>query len=442
MKHFKKKAFELDQKDPLKKFRNEFHFPKLGNGKEVNYFVGNSLGLESNRVRDAVIEETSTWAKFGVDGHFKGKHPWMPYHEEVTESLAKLCGAKTTEVVAMNSLSVNLHLMMVSFYRPTKKRFKILIEKGAFPSDRYAVRSQIEFHARTLGFDPRHALIEVSPTRDEWIFNTSDFTSAIEAHRNEIALVLIGNTQYLTGQSFDMGRINKVAHQYEIPVGWDLAHGMGNIEVNLHKTGADFAVWCSYKHLNSGPGGISGVFVHERHLKSDLPRFSGWWGHDKKTRFKMPDRFVPIASAEAWQLSNPPIFQLAALRASLSIFDEAELSNIRSKSVKLTDLFIEILNQEISRDRVRLITPAKASERGSQMTLLFSQTEPTSKWTTSKKSARVNESSASKKAFEKLEALGVVCDYREPGLIRVALCPLYTRFVDVCSFFESLKQLT
>ena len=405
-------ALELDAKDELRSYRNEFHIPLQKNGEEHIYMCGNSLGLQPKRTKEFLNQELDDWATFGVEGHFHAKNPWLPYHEFLAESYAKIVGAKNSEVVAMNTLTVNLHLMMVSFYRPTQKRHKIIIEGDAFPSDIYAVESQIKHH----GFLPENSLIKLRPRDGESAIRTEDISAIIEREGDEIALIMLGGVNYYTGQVFDFEKITKIAHNNGITVGFDLAHAAGNIKLELHNWGVDFAVWCSYKYLNSGPGSVAGAFVHEKHHNTNLPRFAGWWGHNKEDRFKMPDKFNPIASAEGWQLSNPPILSLAAIRASLSIFDEVGMDKLLSKSIKLTDYLVFLLNS-INTDRIEIITP---KERGCQLSI------------------RVN--NGDKKLFDSITVKGVIADWREPDVIRVAPIPLYNSFQDVFNFYSLLKE--
>ena len=373
---------------------------------------GNSLGLQPKRTKEFLNQELDDWATFGVEGHFHAKNPWMPYHEFLTESYAKIVGAKPAEVVAMNTLTVNLHLMMVSFYRPTESRHKIIIEGDAFPSDIYAVESQIKHH----GLSPETSLIKLRPRDGESAIRTEDIQEIIEREGDEIALIMLGGVNYYTGQVFDFEKITKIAHNKDINVGFDLAHAAGNIKLELHKWGVDFAVWCSYKYLNSGPGSVAGAFVHEKHHNTNLPRFAGWWGHNKEERFKMPDKFNPITSAEGWQLSNPPILSLAAIRASLSIFDEVGMDKLVSKSIKLTDYLVFLLNS-VNTDRIEIITP---KERGCQLSI------------------RVK--NGDKKLFDSITVKGVIADWREPDVIRVAPIPLYNSFQDVFNFYSLLKE--
>ncbi|MDQ3799754.1 MAG: kynureninase, partial [Acidobacteriota bacterium] len=344
-------AAETDARDTLKDFREKFHIPKQsdGSGANVLYFTGNSLGLQPKTARGYIEQELKDWETLGVEGHFHAKNPWMPYHEFLTEQMARIVGAKPLETVVMNSLTVNLHLMMVSFYRPTPQRHKIVIEAGAFPSDQYAVESQIKFH----GFDYESALVELKPRENEICLRIEDIEKTIVENGDSIALILLGGVNYYTGQAYDMKRVTEIGHKIGAVVGFDLAHAAGNIELNLHDWNADFAAWCSYKYLNAGPGSVGGCFVHERHAERfDLPRFAGWWGHDKETRFLMRSGFKPIKGAEGWQLSNPPIFQLAALKASLDIFEAAGgMRALTEKSRRLTG-YLEFLLGEIKDERI------------------------------------------------------------------------------------------
>lgn len=413
-------AKKLDAEDTLKNLRNEFLFPKQKNGNPYIYLCGNSLGLQPKTTKQYIDEELEDWERYGVEGHFEARHPWLPYHEFVTESLARVVGAKNTEVVAMNSLTVNLHILMTSFYRPTKQRFKIVIEGNAFPSDQYAVASQARIHAKNVGFDASQAILEVFPKEGETYVRTQDFLDLLDKNKNDIALVLLGGVNYLNGQLFDISKLCKKTHDIGAFFGVDLAHAAGNVPLDLHGWGVDFAAWCSYKYLNSGPGGISGIFVHENHLgKKDIPRFEGWWGHDKNTRFKMGPVFSPIPTAEAWQLSNPPIFQLAALRASLELFDKATMPEIRKKSQKMTGYLYEQL-QTLPKGFVDIFTPADPEQRGAQLSLKLKN--------------------ATKEMVATLRADGVICDFREPNIIRVAPTALYNSFEDCYHFVEGLKK--
>lgn len=361
-------AQQLDEQDALKEFRNKFYIPKGPDGKEAIYFCGNSLGLQPKTVRDYIEQELRDWAELGVEGHFKARTPWMPYHEYLTEQMAEVVGAIPLEVVVMNSLTVNLHLLMVSFYRPTSKRYKIVIEKGAFPSDQYAVKSQIKFH----GLNVSDALIELSPREGEFCLRTEDIERTLRENAESVALILLGGVNYYTGQAFDFRHITKIGHEIGAVVAFDLAHAAGNLELKLHEWNVDFAIWCCYKYLNAGPGAVGAAFVHERHArKFELPRFAGWWGHNKTTRFLMPPEFEPITGAEGWQLSNPPIFQMAALRASLEIFHQAGMKALRQKSIMLTGYLEFLLNQLIG-EKLEIITPSDPDERGCQLSLRVS----------------------------------------------------------------------
>ena len=409
-------AKEADQNDSLAQYRGEFHLPLQEDGRPYVYMCGNSLGLQPKRTKQYIEQELVDWKNLGVEGHFHAKHPWMPYHEFLTEKMAKLVGAHSKEVVVMNTLSVNLHLMMVSFYRPTSTRHKIVIESDAFPSDKYAVESQIKFH----GYDPSESLIELTPRAGEELLREEDIQRVIQEEGDQIALIMIGNTNYYTGQFFDMKKIAHWGHEKGCIVGFDCAHGAGNCILNLHESGVDFAVWCSYKYINSGPGSLGGVFVHERHLENkDLPRFSGWWGHEKDTRFKMRDDFSPIPTAEGWQLSNPPILSMAAIMASLDIFDEAGINNLRQKAIQLTG-YMEFLLDELNNENIKIITPRNPQERGSQLSIQVKN--------------------ADKKLFELITADGVIADWREPDVIRVAPVALYNSFEDVYQFVQILSN--
>ncbi len=411
-------AERLDNEDTLKHYRSRFFIPKDENGNDVIYLCGNSLGLQPKTVRSYVEQELEDWARLGVEGHFQAKNPWMPYHELLTEQTARLVGAKPIEVVVMNTLTVNLHLMLVSFYRPTTRRHKIVIEAHAFPSDRYAVESQIRFH----GFDPKRSLIELQPRFGEATLRTEDIEDVLEADGEEIALVLLGGVNYYTGQAFDLERITRAGHAQGCIVGFDLAHAAGNVVLKLHEWNVDFAVWCSYKYLNAGPGSIAGCFVHERYAhRVDLPRFAGWWGQNKHIRFHMGPTFDPIAGAEGWQLSNPPILPLAALRASMEIFDEVGMEALREKSIRLTSSLEALLRRQANR-RFVIITPGDPEQRGCQLSML------------------VNE--RGRDLFEHLRRNGVVCDWREPNVIRIAPVPLYNTFSDVYRFVHILQSFS
>ena len=409
-------AGEMDTNDPLKGSREKFFIPKEADGSEIIYFTGNSLGLQPKTTSGYVMEELKEWQTLAVEGHVNAKHPWLPYHEFLAAPMARVIGADPVETVVMNSLTVNLHLMMVSFYRSVGTRRKVMIEKGAFPSDQYAVESQLQFH----GLDREDGLIELTPRDGESTLRTEDIVDAIGREGEKLALILIGGVNYYTGQAFDMKAITDAGHKVGAIVGFDLAHAAGNLELQLHDWDVDFAVWCSYKYLNAGPGAVAGAFIHERHADAfDLPRFAGWWGHDKETRFLMGPEFRPIRGAEGWQISNPPILQMAALRASLEIFDEVGMSALRAKSVRLTG-YLEFLLNEIRDERISVITPSDPQQRGCQLSI------------------RVKE--AHKRLFNEITSRGVSADWREPDVIRVAPVPLYNSFADVYRFAEILKE--
>ena len=417
-------AQQLDQRDPLKHYREQFHFPQH-NGKDVIYLCGNSLGLQPKAIKNALLAELEQWKTYGVEGHFKGEMPWMYYHKFLTQQSANLVGAKPEEVVVMNTLTTNLHLMMVSFYRPTKDRFKIIMEGGAFPSDQYAMENQVRFH----GFDPEDAIVEVKPRDGETNLRTEDIIETIKKHGAQAALVMFGGVNYFTGQYFDLKAITEAGHAVGANVGFDLAHAAGNVVLKLHDWDVDFAVWCSYKYLNSGPGGPSGIFVHERHGENpDLPRFSGWWGHDEESRFLMKKGFIPMKGAAGWQLSNAQIFSFAAHKASLDIFDEVGMEAMREKSELLSG-FMEFLINEANQNgfNFNIITPKNPKDRGCQISIITDET--------------------GKELFDYLTENGVIADWREDnlfgkngGVIRVAAVPLYNSFEDVFNFVQMLKK--
>lgn len=406
-------AESLDAADELKSFRSQFHIPAVNN-KELIYFCGNSLGLQPKSVREFLEQELTDWQNLGVEGHLHAKNPWLYYHHFLTESTARLVGAKPLEVVVMNSLTVNLNLLMISFYRPTKQRYKIVMEYMAFPSDQYAVENQVKFH----GFDANDAIIELMPRDGENCIRTEDILSVIEQNKNEIALIMIGGVNYYTGQLFDMQKITAFAKNCspEIMVGYDLAHAAGNVNLQLHDWQVDFATWCSYKYLNSGPGGTSGVFVHEKHAENNtLPRLSGWWGNDEKTRFKMQKGFFPQPGAAGWQMSNAQVLSMAAHRASLAIFDEAGMNKLTAKSLVLT-AYLEYLLLNGKRKDFKIITPSDTTQRGCQLSIVMDKD--------------------GKKTFDALTQNGIIADWREPDVIRVAPVPLYNSFKDVFHFAE------
>jgi kynureninase len=411
-------AQTMDVNDPLKDFRNQFHFPTF-HEKPIRYFTGNSLGLQPKKAAQYIHEELEAWAKYGVEGHFLAKRPWFAYHENLTEYTAEIVGAKPIEVVVTHSLTTNLHLLMVSFFRPSGKRTKILCEAKAFPSDQYALESQIKFH----GLSMEH-LVEVAPREGEQIIREEDILDKIHELGDELALVMIGGVNYYTGQLFDMKKITEAGHSVGAIVGFDLAHAAGNINLQLHDWGIDFAAWCGYKYLNSSPGGVSGMFVHERHAnKPELPRFAGWWGYNKESRFKMEPGFVPMPGAEGWQLSNAPVLGMAAHLASLELFHEAGMERIGRKRDVLT-AFLEFIIQDVSeRNKERctfeIITPSEITKRGAQLSILVH--------------------GQGKSLFDKLSDDGVVADWREPNVIRIAPAPLYNSFED-CYWFGKLLE--
>ena len=410
-------ALSMDENDPLRNYRERFFIPKTTSGEESIYLCGNSLGLQPKSVRESIEQELKDWEELGVEGHFHAQNPWLPYHEILAKPMASLVGGKPQEVVVMNTLTVNLHLMMVSFYRPTSNKNKILIEYSAFPSDRYAVKSQIKFH----GYDPKSSLIELQPKAGKEIIDWNDFEKIMEGEGDSIALILMGGMNYYSGQLYDMARITQLGHKYGCTVAFDLAHAVGNVPLQLHDWDVDFAVWCTYKYLNSGPGSIAGCFVHEKYRdRSDLPRFAGWWGHDKETRFLMGPDFIPIKGAEGWQLSNPPILSLAPIRASMEIFEEAGMGRLHEKSLLLTG-YLEYLIDQMNSNKISIITPRNPDERGCQLSI---QTK-----------------SDGRKLFDELTNKGVICDWREPDVIRVAPVPLYNSFLDVYRFSEILNDL-
>lgn len=409
-------ALAQDAADPLRELRDQFHIPRHGAG-EQRYFCGNSLGLQPRGVRAALMQELDDWAELGVEAHFRGKQPWMPYHESVRSGLAELVGAEPSEVVAMNSLSVNLHLLMVSFYRPTTERPAILIEAGAFPSDRYAVESQLRFH----GFDPARDLIELQPDEDHGTISMQAIERVLNEQGSRIALVLWPGVQYRTGQAFDLKEITRLAQARGCAVGFDLAHAAGNLPLQLHDSGADFAAWCHYKYCNAGPGAVAGAFVHARHARSDRPRFTGWWGHDQSTRFRMGPEFEPTPGADGWQLSNPPILALAPLRVSLELFQRAGMTSLRNKSEQLTGYLEALIRVQVA-DTLQIVTPSEPARRGCQLSLRV-----------------VGGREHGRALFEHLESIGIIGDWREPDVIRISPAPLYNRHTDVLDFVRAVE---
>lgn len=411
-------AVAMDERDPLRDYRARFLFPEADDGSDGVYLCGHSLGLQPKAAGAYIEQELKDWARLGVEGHFRAAHPWMPYHRLLTEQTAKLVGAKTSEVVVMNSLTVNLHLMMVSFYRPTRSRHKIVVERGAFPSDQYAVKSQILFH----GYDPESSFIELTPLPGESCLREEEIESLIDRMGDEIALIMLGGVNYATGQAFDMAGITRAGQARGCVVGFDLAHAAGNLQLKLHEWGPDFAVWCSYKYLNGGPGCVAGCFVHERHAQSpDLPRFTGWWGHDERSRFELGPEFRAMPGAEGWQLSNPSIVSLAVLRASMDIFAQAGMERLRAKSEMLTGYLEFLLNRKMSLE-FSIVTPREKERRGAQLSIRISQN--------------------GRALCERLTQQGIVGDWREPDTFRVAPVPLYNSYQDVFRFAERFGSAT
>ena len=410
-------AIQQDQLDELSSYREQFHIPKDKNGDDWLYFTGNSLGLQPKSTQTYLQQELDDWANFGVEGHFEAKNPWMPYHEFLTEAMAKVVGAKPIEVVIMNTLTTNLHLLMVSFYQPTKTKYKIVIESDAFPSDKYAVESQLKFH----GYDSEDGLILWKPREGEELLRMEDLATILEEQGDAIALLLIGGVNYYTGQYLDLKQIATLGHAKGCMVGIDLAHGVGNIQPNLHDSDVDFAAWCTYKYLNSGPGSLGGLFVHEKHAyKKDLKRFAGWWNHNKETRFNMRQPFDVMAGAEGWQLSNPPILSMAAIKASLDMFNKVGMDALRKKSKKLTGYF-EFLINSLDNDSIKIITPSNPEERGCQLSIQVKN--------------------ADKNLHKKLTEAHIITDWREPDVIRCAPVPLYNTFEDVYKMVEILSLI-
>ena len=413
-------ARQSDEEDALKNFRKKFFIPQH-EGKECIYFTGNSLGLQAKSTAKYVQQELDDWASLGVEGHFQAKNPWMPYHEIFPKQLSKIVGCKENEVVVMNQLTVNLHLLLVTFYRPTKQRYKIICEARAFPSDQYAFETQAHYH----GFNPSEAVIEVAPRPGEHSIRTEDILSTIAQHGETVAVVLFGGVNYYTGQVFDMQAITDAAHRVGAYAGFDLAHAVGNVELSLHNWGTDFACWCSYKYLNSGPGGVAGVYIHEKHaVNTELPRFAGWWGYKKDTRFRMEKGFQAIPTAEGWQLSNAPILSMAAHKAALDIFEEAGIEQLHKKRKELSGYLHYVLNEINSRQReklIEIITPASEKERGCQVSMLMLK--------------------RGREIFDGLMKQGVIADWREPNVIRVAPVPLYNTFEEVWKFGDVVSRL-
>lgn len=408
-------AIELDNQDAINHYKTQFHFPQH-QGKDAIYFCGNSLGLQPKNVEDAFITELTTWKELAVGGYFNGKNPWLYYQDYTQKTLAAIVGANENEVTVMNALTVNLHLMMLSFYKPTKSRFKIIMEAGAFPSDQYAVETLVKH----FGFDPNEAIIEICPKQGEKILQTDDILTAINSAGNTLAMVMFGGINYYTGQFFNMEAITQKAHDVGAIAAFDLAHVVGNIPVQLHKWNVDFAVWCSYKYLNAGPGAVGGVFVHQQHAENiHTTRLAGWWGNEEKERFKMEKGFIAKANASGWNLSTAQVFNTVALKASLEIFDQVGMEALRKKSLQLT-AYLSFLLSQLSNISFEIITPSNPAERGAQLSLYFHEN--------------------GKAIHHKLIESGIVVDYREPGVIRVAPAPLYCSYLDVFRFYEVLKN--
>ena len=413
-------ARQLDQNDLLSSFRNKFYIPLI-HGKECIYFTGNSLGLQPKTVKKYVDQELEDWARMGVEGHLHARNPWMPYHELFPQQISKIVGSLPEEVVVMNQLTVNLHLLMVSFYRPTQQRYKIICEAKAFPSDQYAMESQVKI----AGFNPEDVIIEVNPREGEYTIRTADILKVIAENNDSVALVLFGGVNYYTGQLFDMKVITDAAHAVGAYAGFDLAHAIGNVPLQLHNWDVDFACWCSYKYLNAGPGGVAGVFINQKHaLNTELPRFAGWWGYTKKTRFNMEKGFEAIPTAEGWQLSNAPVLSMAAHKASLDIFEEAGMENILDKAKHLSGYLHFVLNDINSRQPekiIEIITPAHEEERGCQVSIFMLK--------------------KGREVFDELTSQGVIADWREPNVIRVAPVPMYNSYTEVWKFGNIIENI-
>ena len=410
-------ALKMDGLDPLKKFRHEFFIPGH-NGNDSIYFCGNSLGLQPKSATKAIEKVLHDWANMGVEGHFKGNDPWVGYHKKFKGPIAKLVGALPHEVVVMNNLSTNLHLLLVTFYQPDKKKYKIICEAGAFPSDQYALESHVKYH----GHLPEDAIIEISPRAGEHTLRTEDILHTIEENKNDAALVLMGGVNYYTGQVLDMQKISSAARRCGMKVGFDLAHAIGNVLLELHEWKIDFAVWCSYKYLNSGPGGVGGAFINEKYASDlGLPRFAGWWGYDESARFEMKKGFIAIHGADGWQLSNAGVISMAVHKTSLDLFMEAGMENLKLKSEKLTGFLEFIIKKDpVLNQHIQIITPAFGSERGCQLSLLVDK--------------------SGKKIFDIISSQGLIGDWREPNVIRLSPVPLYNTFEEVYKAGEILKQ--
>ena len=410
-----KSVAEILDKEIPALFRDRFYIPKNKN-KESIYFCGNSLGLQPKSVQSYIQQELNQWANFGVEGHFEGEKPWMKYSKFVKKQTSKIVGAYENEVNMMNSLTTNLHLLFMSFYIPTKERFKIIVEANAFSSDQYAIETQVLLK----GLNPSETIIEIKPRQNEYTFRTEDILETINQHKNELALVFIGGVNFLTGQAFDMKTITQAAQQVGAKVGFDLAHAVGNIELKLHDWNVDFAVWCSYKYLNAGPGGVGGAFVHNNYLNANLPRLGGWWGQIESERFKMMKGFKPELGIDGWALSNDPILSLATYMASIEIFDEAGINNLTERSKKLTSYLEYLLLNSVIKDNFIIITPSNNHERGCQLSIIFKNN--------------------GLEIFKHLQANGVIVDWREPNIMRVTPVPLYNTFLEIYNFVKILED--
>lgn len=410
-------AEKMDEKDPLKKFRKQFLFPQH-KGKKAIYFCGNSLGLQPKQTAKAIKQELKDWKNLAIGGYFHAKHPWIYYHENCKQTLSKMMGCQRNEVTVMNALTVNLHLLLLSFYKPTVRRYKIIMEAGAFPSDQYAAETQAKFH----GFDPAEAIIEITPRKGEKTLRTEDIVQSIESNKDSLCLVLLGGINYYTGQLYDLAAVTAAAHNAGAIAGYDLAHIAGNVPMQLHKWKADFAVWCSYKYLNAGPGAVSGLYIHAKHANNKgYSRLGGWWGNAESTRFQMKKGFIPKANVDGWQLSTAQVFNMVALKASLQLFEKAGIKNIRKKSILLT-AYLEFLLQQLTNINFEVITPADPDQRGAQLSLFF----------------KTN----GKAIHQALTSKGIIVDYREPGVIRVAPAPLFNTFKEVYKFYEIVMKVS
>jgi kynureninase len=409
-------AKQLDEHDPLDSFRKQFHIPKIASGKEAVYFCGHSLGLQPVTVQNYIEQILDSWKTLGIEGYSCGNSPWLYYSESLKPKIGKIVGARTSEVAIMHTLTINLHLLMVSFYKPTRQKYKILIESHAFPSDQYAIKSQIQFH----GYDPTTALLEIQPRNGETCIRTEDIESLLDREGSAIALVLLGGVNYLTGQFLEIQKITQRAHSYGCLVGFDLAHAVGNVPLALHNWNVDFAVWCNYKYINAGPAAVAACFVHEKYAESfDLPRFAGWWGNDIKTRFLMKPDFHPATGAEGWQVSNANTLSLASLAASLDIFEAVGMERLIAKSKRLNG-YLEFLLEDLGKEHLTILTPRNPDQRGCQLSLRMKK---------------------DKSLIEKLKKRGVFCDWREPDVLRVAPVPLYNRFIEIFDFVQILKDI-